>query len=917
MRCVYPDNAKNKSMLFEKQSFTIPVNTVNIPQVININHGNDVLIPLITENIAPRCDVYDVNFIRIYENVQFNAGYLKISGLPPGNFIAMIRDTQSVDVRINVTKGIGVNGHVVGTDRIAQLSEPKSLQIVQTKGNRGGGYKVKLDGYSSKFTRVHAISSFGVPQFNAFEFLASPTSLPRMYDFRQFPLEFTADQSVSAEEDYVYKRRMIGAAAMKKKDDDAKENAVAQRFGNVLNTPSLLLNKWTSEQIQRQSNNNADNAQNVAADNADKDAAAAQQNESDAMQSMSRYGSTSRRESDPSNLNMLGFPARMALNLEPDKSGVVSIPADILEANHNLLTIVALDDNNTSVKYERLKPVSKVPYSDTRLNNGLDVKKHFSEVRDVKLMQKDEKIEFGNWPTTTLETYDDFSDVFELYYSIADLSKNGQFKSDLNDFTFLANWSNLNQKEKMSKYDEFGCNEFNFFLKNKDGAFFKSVVVPLLSNRLQKSFFDFYLLGADEELKKTQRLDLYRTLNCVEKVLLASVVGGKLAENTIKNISDICSLRSDHVQEFNALFERALNAKQFEVTSLTNMKNSSNDDSGSESKEEEKQAEEQQESGDLSRQYQESRYYKVEFSKQSADLIKPNAFWLDYAKFALSKGNKGFLSKNFGFAASNTAEALMALSVISLPFRGDHEAPTVEIIASDGNTKLKSYQDGATVNVTVNGPTMLLVRSLEETNFSSSSLAVSTNYFDPSDRFETIDFEQVDKFVDQSKFVSGKTYGCRVVITNVSSVTYQVELLCQIPTGAIPVNGGFRTKNFVKSLSSYATASLDYYFYFPQIGQFEHYPAHISRNGEVIGYSLSKCEIGVVDEASISDVNSWQYITSSKPDPKDVLEHVKNSTTLRQQDLSKLALNNSFRFKILVISLKNFSSPHLHASLLR
>ena len=290
------------------------------------------------------------------------------------------------------------------------------------------------------------------------------------------------------------------------------------------------------------------------------------------------------------------------------------------------------------------------------------------------------------------------------------------------------------------------------------------MVVPLLSNRLQKSFFDLYLLGDNAALNKYERLDLYQTLNCVEKVLLASVIGGKLAENTIKNISDICSLRSDHVQEFNALFERALNAKQFEVTSLTNLKNVSggdSDDSSSDGKAED------QEAGDLSRQYQESRYYKVDYSKQSADLIKPNAFWLDYAKFALDKGSKGFLSKNFGFAASNTAEALLALSVIALPFRGDHEEPTVEIIASDGNTKLKSYQDGATVNVTVNGPTMLLVRSLEETNFSSSSLAVSTNYFDPSDRFESIDFEQVDKFVDQSKFVSGKTYGCRVVITNV------------------------------------------------------------------------------------------------------------------------------------------------------
>eukprot|EP00487_Bulimina_marginata_P007062 TRINITY_DN2749_c0_g1_i1.p1 TRINITY_DN2749_c0_g1~~TRINITY_DN2749_c0_g1_i1.p1 ORF type:complete len:265 (+),score=69.60 TRINITY_DN2749_c0_g1_i1:564-1358(+) len=219
---VYPEKHKNKTLLFEKQSFVIPRNTVNIPQVININHGKDVLIPLMTDNIQPRCDVYDVNFIKIYENVQFNAGYIKISQLPAGNFIAMVRDTQNVDVRINVSKGIGCCGHSVATDRIVELSEPKSLQIVQTKGNRGNGYKVKLDGYNNKYTRVHAISSFGVPQFNIFEFLASPTSLPQVYNYRQFPFEFTADRNVSNEENYIYNRRAMKKEE-KKDDEDSKE----------------------------------------------------------------------------------------------------------------------------------------------------------------------------------------------------------------------------------------------------------------------------------------------------------------------------------------------------------------------------------------------------------------------------------------------------------------------------------------------------------------------------------------------------------------------------------------------------------------------------------------------------------------------------------------------------------------------
>jgi len=886
---VVPENAANKTMLFTSQSFDIPKNVVNIPEVININHGNDVLIPLITENIQPRCDVYDASFCKIYENIQYNAGYIKISQLPAGSFVAMIRDSQNVDVRINVSKGIGVAGHSVSKDRIVELSEAKSLQIVQTKGNRGNGYKVKLDGYNSNFTRVHAISSFGVPQYNIFGFLASPTSLPEVYDFRSYPIEYTPDSAVSAEEDYVFRRReatsaVAGGDDSKQDDDDEKKEdnkQLGQRYGSTLDIPSYLLNKWTDEPAAADAANGGLQRQQQDAGDAEVDGDAAPL--PNKVRAITRYGSATRRVSDPSNLGMLGFPARVALNLEPDKSGVVTIPADIIEDNHNLLTIVALDDNNTSVVYERLKGVSKVPYTDTRLLRGLNPKKHYSEVRDVLLKQKDESVTFDNWPATTLETYDDFSDIFELYYSIADLNNNEQMKRDLFDFRFLANWCNLSDAEKKEQYNGFACNEFNFFLKNKDAKFFNSVVMPTLTNRLQKSFFDHWLLGNKDEVKRFERTDLFHTLNVVEKILLASVVGGKLAENTAKNLGDVVSLKRNLVQEFNALFQQALNAKQFEVTSLAQNENAAL--SGNARNNADGDAD-----NDLSRQYQESRYYRVDYNKQSADLVGPNAFWLDYARHLLGKAeNKEFLSRNFGFAASNTAEALLALSVISLPFRGNQQEATIDIVAADGNTKLKSYQDGATVKVTLNGPTLLLVRSLQETQFKSSSLAVSTNYFDPQDRFEEIDFDKVDKFVSQTRFASGKMYGCRVVITNVSSVTYQVELLCQIPTGAIPANGGFRTKNFVQKLSSYATASLEYYFYFPQVGKFEHYPAHISRNGEVIGYSLNKCEIEVVDESEVADTSSWAYITSGKCEVKDVLEHVKNSTSLRRQDLSKLA----------------------------
>jgi hypothetical protein len=45
---------------------------------------------------------------------------------------------------------------------------------------------------------------------------------------------------------------------------------------------------------------------------------------------------------------------------------------------------------------------------------------------------------------------------------------------------------------------------------------------------------------------------------------------------------------------------------------------------------------------------------------------------------------------------------------------------------------------------------------------------VTQNYFDPTDARETKNGEVIDKYIT-ADFLPGKIYGCRVVLTNVSS----------------------------------------------------------------------------------------------------------------------------------------------------
>ena len=112
-------------------------------------------------------------------------------------------------------------------------------------------------------------------------------------------------------------------------------------------------------------------------------------------------------------------------------------------------------------------------------------------------------------------------------------------------------------------------------------------------------------------------------------------------------------------------------------------------------------------------------------------------------------------------------EMLLALAVLDVPLAGEEPE----------NHHLEGHQ----VKLVAKTPCILYLRELVETERTNSAVSVSTNYFDPDDRQHVVDGDLQDKFI--TKFNSKKVFGCRVVVTNVSSVTQRVEVLCQVPTG--------------------------------------------------------------------------------------------------------------------------------------
>ena len=62
--------------------------------------------------------------------------------------------------------------------------------------------------------------------------------------------------------------------------------------------------------------------------------------------------------------------------------------------------------------------------------------------------------------------------------------------------------------------------ELNLFLNKRDPAFFKSVVVPILSFKMEKQIVDLYLLRYFEQVNAFVEYKRFTRLNAMEKCLL-------------------------------------------------------------------------------------------------------------------------------------------------------------------------------------------------------------------------------------------------------------------------------------------------------------------------------------------------------------------------------------------------------------
>ena len=274
---------------------------------------------------------------------------------------------------------------------------------------------------------------------------------------------------------------------------------------------------------------------------------------------------------------------------------------------------------------------------------------------------------------------------------------------------------------------------------------------------------------------------------------------------------------------------------------------------------------------DKTQEWAENNYFKLLIEQQNAQLVSVNSFWRDYAAFDHA-AKQPFYSTNFPEASHNFTEMMFALSLLDIPFQaGKHE----------------SKFEQAKMSLKAASPLVVFHEEIREATGKAEKtpILVSQNFFQLNDRFRHENNEQLDKFVTE-EFLVHTVYGCQVVVTNPTSSPQKLDVLTQIPVGALAVSGGEATRGVHIQLQPFSTLTIEYFFYFPAAGKYPHYPVHVAKNEQLLA-NADPVTINVVDKLSRIDRESWEYVSQYGTD-EQVLTFLRTAN-LQRLNLEKIA----------------------------
>ncbi|MDB6078865.1 MAG: hypothetical protein JWO82_2612 [Akkermansiaceae bacterium] len=267
---------------------------------------------------------------------------------------------------------------------------------------------------------------------------------------------------------------------------------------------------------------------------------------------------------------------------------------------------------------------------------------------------------------------------------------------------------------------------------------------------------------------------------------------------------------------------------------------------------------------DKTRVWKEQNYYRYR-GEGGESFIPLNGFWLDLAKW---NGEGAFLSPHFNECTYNLSEALLALAVLDLP--ADAPAPETRV-------------EGNTLRIKPATPMLLFARETRETGNpeADASVLVRQTFYRLDDHFRQEGSRRVENTVS-GDFVAGVPYGMTLVVTNPSGSSRRLDLLAQIPAGAIPLRNRPATLSASRELDDYGVLNEELAFYFPLAGTYPVYPLHVADGEKLLAVTPVRA-LTVAANPAAADAKSWPEL-AREGTADAVLERLR-SVNLHRLDL--------------------------------
>lgn len=867
------------------QMWILPDDKTSRVSVLHMNRDGVLRIPIMEtgdvplQKLASLLETRAGVFVRdCNDAITREGGYLVIRSLEPGDYSLMTKPDGYI-ASIRVTDGDLVGSQIVGDSRVLEQKAAHPLQLghVQVDDKH---LRVTV-AHTVPGTRVHVMMSRYITG-DLFSALGSPSfRAPAGMRFTSPLSNYVSERQLGDEARYVMERR--------------SDNIFP---GNMLTRPSLILNPWSPRETDTGTDSAAEGGEyaNLGGSFGGEGLAGRRDMglfaEAEGGKAFSTY-------------DFLEEVSPVVLGLIPDKNGVVRVPVESLPRGQQL-HIYAVNDRSAVYRTLALKERSEST-RDLRLTRYLLPDKHFTEQKRTTIVSKGEAFKVSDILSSKIEVVDSIPAAYRLLTALND-------DPTLAEFNFLLSWPTTSPEKKRELYKKYACHELHIFLAKKDPEFFKAVVEPYLANKKDTTFVDNRLLGRslDEYLSPWA----YNRLNMVERAMLAQQLTSE-QKSTARHLKDLYDLIPPDPAKYDNLFYGVLRSSGLEGnvaldmvmeeanvaanepfaapatvdgrmanggsfgavlprSSAAKAKNGRLEDKSeslllaaevardmpapqaerqlaaqaakklNEARKRDvalrKEVRQFYRKLEKTREWVEQNYYRRPITDQVSELVTINAFWKDYAAW---DGESPFLSGNLAEASGNFTEMILALAVLDLPFEaGEHNY---------------AYADGGLTFTAGSDAIIYHKQVLPASGGDDSVLLVNQSFFANDDRYRYENSEQFDKFVTGA-FERGRVYGCRLVLTNPTSARRKVDILHQVPAGAMPVNAGMQTRSMHAVLEPYSTQSTEYYFYFPAVGEFPHFPVHVAQNEEVVA-AAEPFVFNVVEKVNEIDEESWDHIS--------------------------------------------------------